>query len=235
MYKVLIVEDDEKIGDLLKSYIEKYGNKAIIIEDFQKVLETFEIVEPHIVLMDINLPSFDGFYWCRQIRTISTCPVIFLSARSGEMDQVYAIENGGDDYLTKPFHYEVVMAKIRSQIRRVYGDYAGSTTERVIEKSGLVLYPERMELHLNGKWVELTKKEMILTETLLKRLGMLVSRESILEKLWDDYAYVDDNALSVNVTRLRKKLAELGIADALETVRGTGYRLFGTWSAEGKR
>ncbi|MBH5317499.1 response regulator transcription factor [Paenibacillus sp. GSMTC-2017] len=235
MYKILIVEDDPKIAELLKSYIEKYGNEAIIVGDFQNVLNAFQHVQPHIVLMDINLPSFDGFYWCRQIRTVSTCPVIFLSARSGEMDQVYAIENGGDDYLTKPFHYEVVMAKIRSQLRRVYGDYAVATAERVIEKAGLTLYPERMELHLNSKSVELTKKEMILTETLLKKFEKLVSRESILEKLWDDYAYVDDNALSVNVTRLRKKLAELGIADALETVRGTGYRLIGIWEQEGKQ
>ncbi|WP_028612185.1 response regulator transcription factor [Paenibacillus harenae] len=235
MYRIMIVEDDAKIAQLLQSHIEKYGNEAVITTEFGKVLDQFQQIRPHVVLMDINLPSFDGFYWCRQIRTVSTCPIIFISARSGEMDQVRAIENGADDYLTKPFHYEVVMAKIRSQLRRVYGDYAASAGERLIERSGLTLYPERMELRLQDKSVALTKKETVLVETLLERCQRLVGRETILEKLWDDYTYVDDNALSVNITRVRKKLAELGIEDALETVRGTGYRLNETWRREAGR
>ncbi|MBD2867813.1 response regulator transcription factor [Paenibacillus arenilitoris] len=235
MYTIMIVEDDDKIAQLLKAHIEKYGNEAVVTTDFGRILEQFERIKPHVVLMDINLPSFDGFYWCRQIRTVSTCPIIFISARGGEMDQVRAIENGADDYLTKPFHYEVVMAKIRSQLRRVYGDYAASAGERTVERSGLALYPERMELRLHGRAVALTKKETVLVETLLERCRRLVSRETILEKLWDDYTYVDDNALSVNITRVRKKLAELGIEDALETVRGTGYRLNDTWLREAER
>ncbi|MDQ0111189.1 response regulator transcription factor [Paenibacillus harenae] len=230
MYTIMIVEDDAKIAELLRAHIEKYGNKAVIAGDFQHILDQFQQIRPHAVLMDINLPSFDGFYWCRQIRTVSTCPIIFISARSGEMDQVRAIENGGDDYMTKPFHYEVVMAKIRSQLRRVYGDYAASSAERLVERAGLTLYPERMELRLGDKTAALTKKETVLVETLLNRFERLVSRETILEKLWDDYTYVDDNALSVNITRVRKKLAELGIEGSLETVRGTGYRLSDTWS-----
>jgi DNA-binding response OmpR family regulator len=235
MYTIMIVEDDAKIAALLSAHIEKYGNTAVVVQDFAFILQQFERHEPHIVLMDINLPSFDGFYWCRQIRTVSTCPIIFISARSGEMDQVRAIENGGDDYLTKPFHYEVVMAKIRSQLRRVYGDYAVSATERVTKHGGLCLYPERMELHLNGRSVSLTRKESLLVEALLERCQLLVVRETLLERLWDDYTYVDDNALSVNITRVRKKLAELGIEHALETVRGTGYRLVDVWSQGAQR
>lgn len=234
MYTIMIVEDDAKIAELLRAHIEKYGNEAVIASDFQHILDQFGQIKPHVVLMDINLPSFDGFYWCRQIRTVSTCPIIFISARSGEMDQVRAIENGGDDYMTKPFHYEVVMAKIRSQLRRVYGDYAAASAERLVERAGLTLYPERMELRLGDKTIALTKKETVLVETLLSRFERLVSREIILEKLWDDYTYVDDNALSVNITRVRKKLAELGIEGSLETVRGTGYRLSDTWS-EGRQ
>ncbi|WP_337102779.1 response regulator transcription factor [Paenibacillus sp. YIM B09110] len=234
MYTIMIVEDDAKIAELLRAHIEKYGNEAVIASGFQHILDQFQQIKPHVVLMDINLPSFDGFYWCRQIRTVSTCPIIFISARSGEMDQVRAIENGGDDYMTKPFHYEVVMAKIRSQLRRVYGDYAASSAERLVERAGLTLYPERMELRLGDKTAALTKKETVLVETLLSRIERLVSREIILEKLWDDYTYVDDNALSVNITRVRKKLAELGIEGSLETVRGTGYRLSDTWS-EGRQ
>ncbi|GIP32209.1 response regulator transcription factor [Paenibacillus sp. J2TS4] len=229
MYKIMIVEDDPKISELLQSYIEKYGDEGLVVNDFQRVLDVFIEAQPHVVLLDINLPSFDGYYWCRQIRTVSTCPILFISARSGEMDQVRAIENGADDYITKPFHYEVVMAKIRSQLRRVYGDYAAQMSERTVEKSGLTLYPERMELHLKGGMVPLTKKETVLIETLLERCPRIVSREIILDKLWDDYTYIDDNTLSVNITRIRKKLAELGIEDALETVRGVGYRLNIVW------
>ncbi|RJE91458.1 DNA-binding response regulator [Paenibacillus sp. 1011MAR3C5] len=233
-YTILIVEDDRKIAELLRSHIQKYGHTAVVVEDFGQILLQFQSLKPHLVLMDINLPSFDGYYWCRQIRTVSTCPIIFLSARSGEMDQVMAIENGGDDYMTKPFHYEVVMAKIRSQLRRAYGDYAASTEERVMEREGLALHPEKMELRLGSRSVELTKKETVLMEALLTGFGKLVGRETLLEKLWDDYAYVDDNALSVNVTRLRKKLSDLGIQEALETVRGTGYRLNPSWLGDAK-
>lgn len=234
MYKIMIVEDDPKISGLLQSHIQKYGDEGIVIKDFQRVLEQFQDIQPHIVLLDINLPSYDGFYWCRQIRTVSTCPIIFISARSGEMDQVRAIENGGDDYITKPFHYEVVMAKIRSQLRRAYGDYAAVMNERTVDKSGLILYPERMELHLHKRMVSLTKKETVLVETLLERCPLVVSRETILDRLWDDYTYIDDNTLSVNITRIRKKLAELGIEDALETIRGVGYRLNQTWGDSGQ-
>ena len=230
MYKIMIIEDDPKIAELLQAHIEKYGDKGIIETDYERVLEQFQQLQPEIVLLDVNLPRYDGYYWCRQIRTVSTCPIIFISARSGEMDQVMALESGGDDYITKPFHYEIVMAKIRSQIRRVYGDYA--MKERVIEQAGLSLYPERMELHLKEKSTILTRKESLLLETLMQNSPRIVTRETILDKLWDDYNYVDDNTLSVNITRVRKKLAELGIEDALETIRGVGYRLNITWKDE---
>jgi len=235
METILIVEDDSKIAELLGSYIERYGFKVEIIKDFDHVLDHFQAFNPYLVLLDINLPSFDGFYWCRQIRTISTCPIIFISARSGEMDQVMALEHGGDDYITKPFHYEVVMAKIRSHLRRVYGAYAPQTDERTVELAGLTLYTERLEVCLNDKKVTLTKKEAVLLEIFLRGYPRVISRNHILEKLWDDQAYVDDNTLSVNMTRLRKKLTELGIEDALESVRSAGYRLNLTWGKEAER
>ncbi|MDZ4417351.1 response regulator transcription factor [Bacillus cereus] len=232
MYKIMIIEDDQKISKLLKSYINKYGYEGYITEDFENVLTNFEKIHPDLVLLDVNLPSFDGFYWCRQIRTVSTCPIIFISARSGEMEQVMALEHGADDYITKPFHYEVVMAKIRSHLRRIYGEYAPKVEERVIQQSGLILYPEKMELKLNDSICILSKKETVLLEILLQQSPSIVSREKILEKLWDDYTYVDDNTLSVNVTRVRKKLEEIGIKNALETVRGAGYRLKITWKKD---
>ncbi|MBR3120077.1 MAG: response regulator, partial [Oceanobacillus sp.] len=133
MAKILIIEDDPKIALLLQNHLEKYGYEAVITEQFDAVTEVFKLVLPDLVLLDINLPSFDGFYWCRQIRQISTCPILFISARSGEMDQVMALENGGDDFITKPFAYEVVTAKIRSSLRRAYGAYAPKVKERVVE------------------------------------------------------------------------------------------------------
>ncbi|GED16250.1 transcriptional regulator [Aneurinibacillus migulanus] len=224
MNKIMIVEDDTKIAELLHSHIEKYGYEATVTKDFNHVLDLFRNIMPDLVLLDVNLPSFDGYYWCRQIRSISTCPILFISARAGEMDQVMALENGADDYITKPFYYDVVMAKIRSHLRRSYGAYAPKMEERIVEQEGLILYPERMELKLGEQITTLTKKEAVLLETLLKRFPRVVSRETLLEKLWDDQSYVDDNTLNVNITRVRKKLQELGIHDAIETVRGAGYR-----------
>ncbi|MDO6450994.1 response regulator transcription factor [Oceanobacillus profundus] len=229
MAKILIIEDDPKIALLLQNHLEKYGYKAVITEQFDAVTEVFKLVLPDLVLLDINLPSFDGFYWCRQIRQISTCPILFISARSGEMDQVMALENGGDDFITKPFAYEVVTAKIRSSLRRAYGAYAPKVKERVVELNGLTLYVERMELGKDKGLVSLTKKEAVLLEVLMKRSPRVVAREVLLEKLWDDQSFVDENTLNVNVTRVRKKLQDLSIEDAIETIRGAGYRLVPNW------
>lgn len=176
-------------------------------------------------MIDVNLPMFDGFYWCRQIRTLSTCPILFISARESEMDQVMALENGADDYITKPFHYEVVVAKIRSHLRRAYGSYSAKSEERTVEASGLVLYPERFMLTYEGQSVELTQKESILVEALMKKADRVVSRGRLLDLMWEDRHFIDDNTLNVYITRIRKKLKELGFDDPVETVRGAGYML----------
>lgn len=233
MTRIMIVEDDPKIATLLMSHLEKYGYDVVLTEDFEYVIDLFRETKPDLVLLDINLPSFDGYYWCRQIRQLSTCPILFISARSGEMDQVMALENGADDFITKPFHYEIVMAKIRSNLRRAYGEYAPKVEERIVSLNGLELYVERMELKKDQAVIILTKKETILLELLMKRSPRVASREAILEKLWDDQSFVDENTLNVNIARVRKKLQELGIENAIETVRGAGYRINPVW--EGKR
>ncbi|EOR22446.1 response regulator transcription factor [Cytobacillus oceanisediminis] len=229
MQKIMIIEDDAKIAEYLSTYIKKYGYEAIITIDFENIIDTFREVQPDILLLDINLPSYDGYYWCRQIRKESICPVIFISARTGEMDQVMAIENGGDDFITKPFHPDIVMAKIRSQLRRAYGEYATKHEERVLHQEGLSLYPERFELRFKDKVTQLTKKETDIIESLLDRYPRVAGRQDLLAKLWDDEAYVDENTLNVNIARVRKKFQELGIEEAVETVRGAGYRLRPTW------
>ncbi|WP_080873646.1 response regulator transcription factor [Oceanobacillus timonensis] len=225
MQTIMIVEDDPKITKHLQDYIEKYGYRVSFVTDFERIMEVFQETKPDLVLLDINLPSYDGFYWCRQIRTASTCPVIFISARTGEMDQVMALENGGDDFITKPFSAEIVMAKIRSQLRRAYGAYAQDAKERFLEVEGLKLLPERLELTFAGEETFLSKKEADIIETLMNRYPRVAGREDLLEKLWDDQTYVDENTLNVNITRVRKKLQAVGIEDGVETVRGVGYRL----------
>lgn len=225
----MIVEDDPKIAEHLREYIEKYGYEVFVADDFENLMGEFRFFQPSLVLLDINLPSFDGYYWCRQIRLESICPVIFISARTGEMDQVMALENGGDDFISKPFHPDIVMAKIRSQLRRAYGEYAGKQEERIIVKEGLKLYLERLELKYKERIVYLAKKEADILEYLMMRHPRIAGREDLLERLWDDQSYVDENTLNVNIARVRKKISEIGIEDAIETVRGAGYRLRITW------
>ncbi|HBF8524374.1 response regulator transcription factor [Clostridioides difficile] len=228
-YKVYIVEDDISISTLLKDYIEKYGFEVIVEENFDDIMITFESFKPNLVLLDVNLPKFDGFYWCRCIRQQSNLPIIFISARDGNVDQIRALESGADDYITKPFYYDVVMAKIKSHIRRVYGEYSPKIDERIVELDGLKFYPERLELELNGENLIITKKEGILIECLIKRYPKVVSRDYLLEKIWDDIEFVEENTLNVNVSRIRKRFEELGIDNAVQTVRGLGYKLNKNW------
>ncbi|GLX65917.1 response regulator transcription factor [Paenibacillus glycanilyticus] len=226
MYRIFIVEDDDKIGAVLKSTMEKYEFEAKRADNFKELMLEFTAFEPHLVLLDINLPYYDGFYWCRQIRTRSNVPILFISAREGEMDQVMAIENGGDDYLPKPIHLDLLLAKVKGALRRAYGEYAAaSASSAELELYGLRLNLSRNELDWRGQRTELTKNERLLAEAFLKRPDEIVAREQLLESLWDDVQFVDDNTLTVNVTRLRKKLEEVGVNKAIETVRGQGYRL----------
>ncbi|QQE74913.1 response regulator transcription factor [Brevibacillus composti] len=228
MSKIMIVEDDPKINQLLQGQLEKYGYHTVNVIHFDQVMDVFSQAQPDLVLLDVNLPKFDGFYWCRQIRQVSNCPILFISARESKMDQVMALENGADDYITKPFDYDVVLAKIRSQLRRAYGIYAAQETERTLEVAGLRLFLERMELTMEGEKTELSKKEALLLEALFNQYPRVVSRERLLEKLWDEQ-FVDENTLNVYITRVRGKLKELGLDGAIETVRGSGYRLKVTW------
>lgn len=229
MFKIFIIEDDKGLVTLLQDYLHKFGYETRALHDFEAVRTEFETFAPQLVLLDVNLPKFDGYYWCRQIRSVSTCPILFISARDGKMDQVMALENGADDYITKPFDYEIAMAKIKSHLRRAYGSYAGGGTERSLTISGLMLDVERLILTRGGARIDLSHTEARILDELMQKSGTLVTRDRLLEKIWDTEAFVDDNTLNVYVTRVRKKLAALDIMDGLQTVRGQGYRLTGNW------
>lgn len=223
-HRIFIIEDDKKIANLLAETLRKYQYDVEIVNNFEEIIEECNRFNPHIILLDINLPSYDGYYWCRQLRQYTKCPIIFISARSGEMDQVFALENGGDDFITKPFNYEIVLAKIKSHLRRTYGEYSSRQEERTVKLGALTLYLERMELHLKNIEIPLQKKECIILDLLMGESPKVVTREKLLEELWDDQAFVDENTLNVNMTRVRKKLQDYGVQSIIETVRGAGYR-----------
>ncbi|QDI92242.1 response regulator transcription factor [Salicibibacter halophilus] len=237
MYSVFIVEDDDKIAKILRDHLRRYGYFVDKSRHLHAIKEEFAEIKPDLVLLDINLPYYDGYYWCRQIRTLSNVPVIFISARTDDMDQVMAIENGGDDYITKPFHLDVVLAKIKSVLRRTYGEYAQESgmEGQTRALANLFIFPDKNELEYQAQRIELSKKEFTLFQKLSDSHDCIVNRDDLLEALWDEIDFVDDNTLSVNINRLRKRLQELNIHGAIQTIRGQGYRLNVNWGEEVRR
>ncbi len=225
-YQIMIVEDDAKIAGAIHAYLTRYGYRPVLLTDFENILAEFQRLQPDLVLLDVNLPYLDGFHICRQIRRSSSVPVLFVTARAGDMEQVIGIESGGDDYITKPFHLDVLHAKIKAILRRTYGEYAKQDAGRAQTHAGdLYLDLAAGEMHFAGLSQALTRTELKLLDLLIQRADRIVSREECLEALWDDRSFVDDNTLTVNVNRLRTKLDAWGLKDAVETRRGIGYQL----------
>ncbi|WP_373897636.1 response regulator transcription factor [Haloimpatiens sp. FM7315] len=223
MYKIMLVEDDDKIREVLKASIEKWGFQVYGIEEFSRVFEKFSEIKPHLVIMDINLPEFDGFYWCDKIRKVSKVPVLFLSSRSTNMDIVMAMNMGGDDYIIKPFSMEVLMAKINALLRRTYS-YTKADIE-TIEYNKVILSIKDNVIYFEDKFSELTKNEFKILYILMKNQESIVTREKLMEELWEDESFIDDNTLTVNINRLRKKLREIGIEEFIKTVKNQGYMI----------
>lgn len=222
-YKIFIIEDNPDILKGLANLVNQYGYTAIEVTDFKTIEKQVEEAQPHLIFLDINLPYYDGFFWCAKIRKITLCPIVMISARDGALDQVMAMDNGADDYITKPFNNEVVIAKIKSHLRRSYGDYVPEKNELQVE--GLKLQLDRLLLIYGDKEVILSAKEMILMQTLMQQHTKVVKREILLEKVWDDQNFVEENTLNVNINRLRNRLKDLGLIEVLETIRGLGYSL----------
>ena len=221
MYKILIVEDDAVIASEIRQNLARWGLDAHTVSDFSDVMGAFEKIAPHLVLMDISLPFFNGYYWCGEIRKQSKTPVIFLSSRSDNMDIVMAVNMGGDDYIAKPVSMEVLTAKIQAMLRRAY-DYEmpGSLSLRdaMLDQGALCLVRE-------GVRTELTRNEARILQLLLQKKGSVVSREQLMLSLWDSDEFVDDNTLTVNVNRLRKTLGDAGLPDCIITHKGEGYAI----------
>lgn len=221
MHRIMLVEDDEALCLQIIDGLKKWGFSADAAINFENVIEDFNRIKPQLVIMDVNLPCFDGFHWCNKIREISKVPVVFLSSRDTNMDIVMAINTGADDYITKPFSMQILIAKIQAVIRRTY-DYASASSE-YLEHNGLMLNMSESSITFKSSKAELTKNELKILSLLMNCKGRIVSRESIMQLLWDDDVYVNDNTLTVNINRLRGKLSDIGLPDFIETKKGQGY------------
>lgn len=220
MYKILIVEDDMALANAMKKQIESWGNEVSLVRDFQNVISEFTKYDPHLVCLDIMLPFFNGYRWCGEIRKISNVPVIFISSSSENMNIIMAMNMGGDDFIPKPIDLDVMTSKIQAVLRRAY-DMGGKIP--ILEKDGAILNLNDATLSFQGNKIDLTKNEFRILKTLLEKKGTVVSRDALMTKLWQMDSYVEENTLTVNVNRLRKKLEAAGLRDFITTKVGSGY------------
>lgn len=220
MAKIMIVEDEVVIRQLISEELAKWKFEVFQTTDFNEVLNDFEREQPQLVLLDINLPVFDGYYWCQQIRAVSKVPIIFISSRNTNMDQIMAMNMGADDYITKPFQVDILVAKINALLRRSYNYVEGGET---LSHNGITLNMDNSSMAINGQVINLSKNEYRLLFILMKQHGKILSREKLLRALWDDERFVDDNTLTVNINRLRRKIQQAGIDEYIQTKVGQGY------------
>ncbi|MDD2494256.1 MAG: response regulator transcription factor [Tissierellia bacterium] len=220
MYKIMIIEDDLTIAKRLKDHLNKWDYRVIYITNFKNIIEQFNDFDPHIVLLDIMLPFFNGFYWCGEIRKISKVPVMFISSASDNLNIVMAMNMGGDDFIVKPFDLNVLTAKLGALLRR---SYSLQGQINAIEHNGVILNLSDTTLTYENQKIELTKNDYKIMQILMENKGSVVSRDEIMQRLWESDQFIDDNTLTVNMTRLRKKLSELGLDNFIKTKKGIGY------------
>lgn len=220
MYKILIVEDDLVIAREISKQIQNWGYETKVIEDFTQVMAEFVSFSPQLVLMDISLPFFNGYYWCTEIRKVSKVPIIFLSSAADNMNIVMAINMGADDFIAKPFDPNVLTAKIQAMLRRSY-DFSGQMN--LIEHKGAILNTSDATLIYEGERIDLTKNDYRILQILMENKGNVVSRDMLMTRLWETDSYVDENTLTVNMARLRKKLEQAGLKNFITTKKGIGY------------
>lgn len=222
MYKILIVEDDSVIAETMKNHLERWDYTVRCVRDFKEVCEEFAEFDPHLVILDVLLPFYNGFYWCSRIRQFSSVPVLFLSSANDNMNIVMAMNMGGDEFIEKPFDLDVLTAKIQALLRRAFS-FAGQLN--VLEYKGVILNLNDAVVLFKGEKAELTKNDFRILQILMENAGRIVKREQIMKKLWESDAFIDDNTLTVNMTRLRKKLSGIGVDNYIMTKKGIGYMI----------
>lgn len=219
MQKILIIEDTEKIRNELKVLLTKYGYEVKAPEVFNDIIEYVKEENPHLILLDINLPFYDGYYICREIRKTSNVPIIVVTSRDSEVDELMSMNLGADDFVTKPYNVQILLARISSILRRTYDNVSID----VLFYNNLKLNLSKSTITVDGQELELTKNEHKILHCLMKNKGSIVSRDDLMEYLWTTELFIDDNTLTVNVNRLRKKLQKVGVENSIETRRGVGY------------
>lgn len=222
MHRILIIEDDSVIAGTMKKYLETWGYQPRCVTDFGDILSEFASFDPQLVLLDIALPFYNGYHWCREIRNVSKVPIIFISSASESMNIVMAMNMGGDDFIAKPFDLDVLIAKIQALMRRTY-DFAGHTN--FLECQGAMLNTADATLTYKGEKLELTKNEYRVLQLLMENKGRTVSRDAIMMRLWENDSFVDENALTVSITRLRRKIESAGLIQFISTKKGLGYQV----------
>ena len=222
--RIFVVEDDAVIASAVKRSVEAWGCDCRVAQNFRCVLQEFAAYDPQLVLMDITLPFYNGYHWCSEIRKLSKVPVIFLSSASDNMNIVMAINMGGDDFVAKPFEMQVLLTKIQALLRRSY-DFNAQQETGVLEHEGIILNSTACTVDYKGKRAELSKNENKILAILLEHAGEVVSRDAMMNRLWETDCFVDENTLSVNIARLRKTLASIGITDLIKTKKGIGYMI----------
>jgi DNA-binding response OmpR family regulator len=220
MHKILIVEDDETIAKIVGDQLVSWGLKAKEVVDFKEVINELSAYQPDLVLLDINLPFFNGFHWCREIRKFSNVPIIFLSSAADNMNMLMAINMGADDFIAKPFDISLLVAKVQALLRRTY-DFSSSSS--LLTHGEVILNLNDATLVFNDQKLELTKNDFRILQLLMEQKGKVISREDIMQRLWESKAFIDDNTLTVNMTRLRKKLEQIGLENFITTKKGLGY------------
>ncbi|KRD99859.1 MULTISPECIES: response regulator transcription factor [Priestia] len=221
MFKLLLIEDDVTLFNELKERLEQWSYDVYGIRDFSNVMQEFSEVKPDLVIMDIQLPKYDGFHWCRMIRSHSKIPIIFLSSRDHPSDMVMSMQFGADDFVQKPFHFDVLVAKIQALLRRVY-NYSVEQVN-LLSWQGATIDYEKNKVSAGSTAIDLTKNEIFILKCLIQKKNMIVSRDELINSLWEDKRFISDNTLTVNVNRLRKKLDEIGLGAFIETKVGQGY------------
>ena len=222
-YRIYVVEDDGMLAEEICRLLVKWEYEVRIAEMFDNILDEFLTVQPHVVLMDVNIPRYDGFYWCKKIRDVSNVPIIYISSRDSCMDVIMGMNNGGDEYLTKPFDNAVLVAKLQAVIRRTYK--YNLQESHVLRYRGLFVQLDEAAAVYDNKKCELTKNELKILRLLIENQGKIVTREALMRSLWDDEIYVNENTLTVNVNRVRLKLVELGLQSFIMTKKGMGYMI----------
>lgn len=225
VYHILIIEDDFSLAKNITNVLEKYNFRSSILDDFENIEDRVVDTKPDLIILDINLPYYNGFYWCRKIRKITSNPIMIISSRDSNMDQIMALEYGADDYITKPFDSEVLIAKINSLLRRTFGELSANTIKETLKVGNIILDRDRQQLLAGANQINLSITELKILKKLMEEYPNSVSREELFFEVWDENNFVEENTLNVNIRRIRRKIEDNQLPIAIRTIRTFGYQL----------